>query len=260
MAAVVQDVARAEASVIEGLVAPTGDETEVRIHMCNTGEIATARVLTPGGRVSYEGAARIDGVPGGAAPVPLVFEALAGAMCGALLPSGRAVDMIDGVACTLIDNSMPCVILDADAMWLRGDETREALDADEVLKARLESIRLQAGPLMSLGEVGAQSVPKMILVSAPRTGGVIATRSFIPHRCHATIGVFAAVNVATACTLGEGPAAALAVLPEGERFAVEHPGGAAEVLIRRDADGRVTGAGTLRTARKLFEGRVFPRA
>jgi 4-oxalomesaconate tautomerase len=39
---------------------------------------------------------------------------------------------------------------------------------------------------------------------------------------------------------------------------IEHPTGAAEVLIERDAAGAITGAGTLRTARKLFDGRVFP--
>ncbi|ANT62379.1 4-oxalomesaconate tautomerase [Salipiger sp. CCB-MM3] len=247
------------AAIERGLVAASGDETSVRIHMRNTGEIAVARVQTPGGRVSYEGAARIDGVPGHHAPVPLMFEGLAGAMCGALLPSGNAVDVIDGAACTLIDNGMPCVILRASDMGISGRESRDDLDANAALKTRLEAIRLQAGPLMTLGDVTAKSVPKMILVSPPRAGGVIATRSFIPHRCHATIGVFAAVSVATACTLPGTPAAALADLPAAESFAIEHPSGAADVLLERGADGGIKRAGVLRTARKLFDGRVFPR-
>lgn len=248
------------AAIERGLVAVAGEETPVRIHMLNTGEVATARIATPGGRVSYSGAARIDGVPGQHAAVPLMFENTAGSMCGALLPSGHAVDEIEGVACTLIDNGMPCVIMKASDLGIEGTESREALDGDERLKARLEAIRLKAGPLMNLGDVTEKSVPKMTLVSPPRNGGVVSTRSFIPHRCHATIGVFAAVSVATACTLAGTPGAAVAVLPEGETFAVEHPTGAAEVLIERGAAGEVTRAGTMRTARKLFEGRVFPRA
>jgi 4-oxalomesaconate tautomerase len=113
--------------------------------------------------------------------------------------------------------------------------------------------------MMNLGDVTHKSVPKMTLVSAPRSGGTLKTLSFIPHRCHASIGVFAAVTVATACTLPGTPAAELAVLPPDGRFAIEHPSGAAEVLLETDAEGRVTGAGTLRTARKLFAGRVFAR-
>lgn len=245
------------AAIERGLIHPTGDKTTVRIHMLNTGEVATARIATPGGRVSYAGDAHIDGVPGRHAPVPLMFENTAGAMSGALLPTGNAVDRIDGIACTLIDNGMPCVIMAAVDFGLTGQESREALDGMADLKARLESIRLQAGPLMNLGDVTSKTVPKMTLVSPAIYGGVVNTRSFIPHRCHATIGVFAAVSVATACTLPESPAAMIAALPSGEVFAIEHPSGAAEVLIERDDKGQVLRAGTMRTARKLFDGRVF---
>ena len=244
------------AAIERGLVAATGDETQVRIHMVNTKEVAVATIRTPRGRVSYDGEARIDGVPGSHAPVPLIFDALAGSMCGALLPTGRVVDRIDGIACTLIDNGMPCVVMDAGDFGLTGQEDRDALDADQALKARLEAIRLQAGPLMALGEVAEKSVPKMTLVSAS-PDAVIGTRSFIPHRCHATIGVFAAVTVATACTLQGSPAGRLASLPDGNVFRIAHPTGAAEVILRRAPDGTVTQAGTLRTARKLFDGRVF---
>lgn len=247
------------AAIEMGLVAAQDGETPVRIHMLNTGEVATATVTTPAGRVSYAGDAAIDGVPGRHAPVPLMFRNTAGSMCGALLPSGRAVDVIKGVECTLIDNGMPCVVMRAADLGVTGSETREELEADAGLKARVEAIRLKAGPMMNLGDVTEKSVPKMTLVSPPRAGGVVNTRSFIPHRCHASIGVFAAVSVATACTLEGSPAASVAVLPQDGRYAVEHPSGAAEVLIEQDASGAVTGAGTLRTARKLFEGRVFPR-
>lgn len=247
-------------SIERGLVPAKDGETLVRIHMENTGEIAVARIATPGGRVSYDGTARIDGVPGAHAPVPLMFRNLAGSMTGALLPTGNAVDVIEGVACTLLDNGMPCVILLASDFGVSGKESRDVLDADDALKARLEAIRLKAGPMMNLGDVTEKSVPKMILVSPPQAGGALSTRSFIPHRCHATIGVFAAVSVATACTLPGSPAAKVAIMPKNGCFRIEHPTGAAEVLVEQDETGAVTASGLLRTARKLMEGRVFPRS
>jgi 4-oxalomesaconate tautomerase len=247
------------AAIERGLVPAQDGETPVRIHMLNSGEVALARIQTPNGRVRYSGQAAIDGVPGTAAPVALMFQNIAGSMCGALLPSGQVVDRIDGVDCTLIDNGMPCVVMAAADFGLTGQETREALEADLSLKARIEAIRLQAGQRMNLGDVTGKSVPKMTLVSAPTQGGTIGTRSFIPHRAHAGIGVFAAVSVATACTLAGSPAARLARLPADGRFLIEHPTGAAEVLIETDAGGQVIGAGTLRTARKLMDGLAFPR-
>lgn len=246
------------AAIERGLVAAQDGETAVRIHMLNTGEVAVARVQTPGGRVRYDGETAIDGVPGTAAAIPLIFQNIAGSMCGALLPTGRAVDVIDGLACTLIDNGMPCVVMRAADFGLTGEEDRDTLEAREDIRRRLEPIRLQAGRMMGLGEVAEQSVPKMILVSPPRRGGVIATRSWIPHRVHASIGVLAAVSVATACLLPESPAAALAVLPPDDRFLIEHPTGAVELFLERNSDGSVRAAGTLRTARKLMDGLVFP--
>jgi 4-oxalomesaconate tautomerase len=246
------------AAIERGLVPASDPVTPVRIHMVNTGEVAVAEIATPGGRVSYRGDARIDGVPGRHAAVPLMFQGIAGSMCGALLPTGRAVDLIDGIEATLIDNGMPCVVMRAADFGLTGAESREALDENAPLKARIEAIRLAAGPMMALGDVAPKSVPKMTLVSPPQAGGTVATRSFIPHRVHATVGVFAAVTVATACTLPGSPAANVARLPPDGRFRVEHPTGAMEVLVEHDAAGTVTGAGLLRTARKLMDGRVFP--
>ena len=246
------------AAIERGLVAAADGTTPVRIHMVNTGEIAEALVPTPGGRVDYLGGAAIDGVPGTHAAVPLMFKDIAGSTCGALLPTGRALDLIQGVETTLIDNGMPCVLMRAADFGLTGREAPAALDADAALKARIEAIRLEAGPAMNIRDVAGASTPKMILLSAPAHGGAIATRSFIPHKVHASIGVFAAVSVATACLVPGAVAAPLAKPPADGRFRVEHPSGAAEVFIDVGPDGAVRGAGTVRTARKLFDGRVFP--
>lgn len=243
-------------AIERGLVDITGDETTVRIHMVNTGEIAVAIVQTPNGAVTYSGNARIDGVPGTAAPIRLMFDTLAGSMCGALLPTGNALDVVDGVRCTLIDNGMPCVILAASDLGATGYEDRDILDGLDDLKSRIEDIRLHAGHLMNLGDVTEKSVPKMFLVSAPQNGGVINTRSFIPKRAHASIGVFAAVSVATAITLDGSPAHTLAKPPNGTTYAIEHPSGSTDVVLELIGE-KVYHAGIIRTARKLMDGVVF---
>lgn len=246
-------------AIERGLVAATGDRTEVRIFMENTAQFATASVETPGGKVRYDGSAKIDGVPGTSAPIPIVFADTAGSSCGALLPTGKSVDVIDGVEATLIDNGMPCVVMDAAAFGMSGRETPEELDGNTALKQRIEAIRLKAGPMMNLGDVAQKSVPKMVLVSEAVHGGAIMTRSFIPHVCHKAIGVLGAVSVGTACLLPEGPAARLAKVPPGnpKSLSIEHPTGEFTVIATLDDQGNVATAGVLRTARKLADGLVF---
>ena len=167
--------------------------------------------------------------------------------------------MIDGVACTLIDNGMPCVVFKAADVGATGYEDRETLDAAMDLKARIEAIRLKAGPLMNLGDVTDKSVPKMMLVAPPAHGGAVTVRSFIPHRAHATIGVLGAVSVATACLVAGSPAAEVAAIPEGRRktLSVEHPTGEMSCVLELDEKGEVATAALLRTARKLMDGTVF---
>jgi 4-oxalomesaconate tautomerase len=248
-------------AVERGLVKASDGETVVRIYMENTGQSAVARIRTENGRPIYTGDASIDGVPGQAAPVYLTFTDAAGSSCGALLPTGSAATEIDGVTCTLIDNGMPVVVMRAADFGLSGYESREELEGNEKVKAQIERIRLAAGPLMNLGDVTKKSVPKMTLVAPPLSGGAIMTRSFIPHRVHASIGVFGALSVATACMFPESPASAMAVLPAGgdKTVAVEHPTGQMEILLRLDqnAPGGLGECSFLRTARKLFDGHVF---
>lgn len=244
-------------AIEKGLVAIHAAITPVRIFMENTGQVAVAKVPTPNGAICYAGETRIDGVPGQAAPILIEFADVAGSSCGALLPTGNARDVFDGVEVTCIDNGMPVVLVRAADLGCSGEESPEQLEANSLLKARLESIRLQAGPRMNLGDVSARNVPKMCLVAPAQSGGAISTRSFIPHRCHTAIGAFGAVSAATACLIEGSVAHAVAHLPGGEvkRISVEHPTGEFSVEIRLH-NGQIAGCGLIRTARLLFEGRV----
>lgn len=246
-------------AIERGLVSATGDETRVAIFMENTGQVAVAAVQTPGGTVTYAGDATIDGVPGSHAPIPLEFRDTAGSSCGALLPSGNAVDVVNGVPVMLIDNGMPCVVMKAADVGITGYEDRDSLDANIELKAQIEAIRLAVGERMNLGDVTEKSVPKMMLVAPPKNGGAVTVRSFIPHRAHATIGVLGAVSVATACLIPGSPAAEVADIPEGNRktLSVEHPTGEMSCVLELDDTGAVKTAALLRTARKLMDGVVF---
>jgi 4-oxalomesaconate tautomerase len=251
-----------------GLLAPGDGTTTARILTLNTNMQCDVTVQTPGGRLQYRGDARIDGVPGSAAPITINFLDTAGSVCPALLPSGRVLDEIQvdaaepyTVQATLIDNGMPMVILRAADFGLTGYESVEELNGDAPFRARLEALRLASGPLMGLGDVAARSYPKMCLVAPPTAGGSVATRCFIPHVCHEAIGVLAAVTVASACVLDGSVTKGIAQLPGGLRktVSVEHPTGEFSVELELDAqDGqKVARAALLRTARPIMRGEVL---
>jgi 4-oxalomesaconate tautomerase len=250
-------------AIEHGLVEAHDGVTPVRIHMVNTGAIAVAHVATPGGQVEYEGDARIDGVPGTAAAIPIDFLDVAGSSCGALLPTGNVVDEVNGVALTCVDNGMPVVVMRAADFGLSGAEAPAELEANAVLKERIEAIRLEIGPKMNLGDVAKKTVPKMTLISPPTSGGAVSTRSFIPHRVHEAIGVLGAVSVATACVLPGSVAADVAKVDAANgpmRLDIEHPTGFFTVDIGIEGEGaalEIKRAALLRTARKLMSGEVF---
>jgi 4-oxalomesaconate tautomerase len=248
-------------AVERGIVPATGALTSVRIRLLNTGDAATAVFATADGLPDYAGDVAIDGVPGTASAVSLEV----GGDDKPLLPTGTVTDEIDGHTVTLIDNGMPVVLLRGDEFGISGTEPPEQLEADEQLAARVERVRLAAGPLMGLGEVAHQTVPKMILLSPPRTGGAVSTRAFIPARVHTAIGVLMAASVAAAVRI-PGTVAHDIAGPSGDgdddATAIEHPSGSfpSRVRVTRDAGGTWRARSfSLRTARKLFDGRVFPR-
>ena len=244
-----------------GLAKPQGETTTLRVLTLNTDMQCDITVQTPNGQVEYDGTARIDGVPGTSAPITINFLDTAGSVAPGLLPTGHVRDRIDGIDVTCIDNGMPLVIFKASDVGRTGYESVEQLNADTELKARIERLRIACGHAMQLGDVTAKNYPKMTLVAAPRTGGSICTRSFIPHVCHDAIGVLAAVTVATACVLDGSTTDGIAVLPAGtiKNISVEHPTGEFSVEIEVDPNNRqnVTRAAQLRTARLLMRGEAM---
>jgi 4-oxalomesaconate tautomerase len=247
----------------EGLLAAEGATTDVRIWMENTQSLAVARIETPDGVVRYDGPARIEGVPGTSAPVPIEFLDIAGSTCGKLLPTGHASDVVEGVRVTCVDNGMPVVCVKADDLGLSGYEDPLEIEANNEVCQKVEEIRLAAGHLMNLGDVTNKTVPKVSVLAPAKNGGVVSTRTFIPHRVHEAIGVFGAVSVATACLVPGSVANEMAnVTGTSTRVTldVEHPTGYFSVSMDvsiESGEVRVNSAALLRTARLLMRGDVF---
>ncbi len=249
-------------AVERGLLGRREGRVSVRILMENTGRMAVATFPVSDGAPVYAGDTEISGVPGSAAGIVIEFEDIAGSSTGALLPTGEVSNQVDGVEVTLVDNGMPVVVLPASEVGVTGYEGCDELEANQGLREKLETIRIAAGPMMNLGDVTHATVPKLTLVSPPREGGALSTRTFIPHRCHQAIGVLGAVSVATACLLPGSAAAGLAdITPGSDIVRLEHPTGSFDATVRLGPGPglEVRGAGIVRTARKLMDGVVFPR-
>ncbi|MDX1485285.1 MAG: 4-oxalomesaconate tautomerase [Alphaproteobacteria bacterium] len=249
-------------AIERGLVPAEDGETRVRIRLVNTGDLVEAVVQTPGGAVEYAGEATIDGVPGCAAPVILNFMDCLGSKTGALFPTGNLVDVIDGIEVTLADAAMPVMMMRAEAMGKTGYESAAELDADKDFFARLEPIRRKAGELMGLGDVSDMVIPKPVLLAPARFGGTINSRYFTPHATHEAHAVTGGVCVACATVTPGTLAHAFADITHEERMriSIEHPTGAIDVALSLDlsqSPPEVKSAGTLRTARLLFQGQVF---
>ncbi|MFC7704211.1 4-oxalomesaconate tautomerase [Plastorhodobacter daqingensis] len=249
-------------AIESGMVAATGSETRVRIYEANTGSRIEAVVQTRDGKVVYDGDAEIAGVPGTAAPVRLNFMDITGSKTGALLPTGKLREEIDGVEVTLIDVSVPMMMIRAADLGKTGYETPAELNADTAFFARIEALRLEAGRRMGLGDVSGRVVPKVAILSEPRQGGNISARYFVPDKTHAAMAVTGGTCIATVAMLEGSVSDGLARRPEGDdrMVVIEHPAGVLEVALTTTGQGDamdVVSAGVIRTARKLMAGEVF---
>jgi 4-oxalomesaconate tautomerase len=249
-------------AIESGMIKATHPTTKAIINIVNTGGQCEVVVETPNGEVNYAGNAKVDGVVGTAAPIICNYLDTEGATCGALLPTGNSIDIINGKEMTCIDNGMPVVLMRASDFNITGYETKEELDNNDILKKEIEDIRLKIGNKMKLGDVTNQSIPKICLIAPPQYGGVISTRMFIPHVCHDAIGVLAAVSVATACILPNTIAQNIASIPNfhSSILSVEHPTG--EFTVNLDYDFQdnqihIKKSGVIRTARLLSKGVVY---
>lgn len=246
-------------AIEQGLIEAQDGTTTVRIHNVNTGAKIEATVQTPGGRVTYEGSARIDGVAGTAAPVLLNFLDAWGAVTGHLFPTGQRTESIEGVTVTCIDAAMPLMIMRASELGLTGRERPAELDANAALLEKIEAMRLEAGRRMGLGDVSGSVVPKPVIVSAGDSPDSIVSRYFTPHRCHASHAVTGAIGVSTAFALPGTVASGLLRASGRHLLSVVHPQGQIDIdveVVGEGQDAVVQKAALVRTARKIMQGQL----
>ncbi|HYM18147.1 MAG TPA: 4-oxalomesaconate tautomerase [Micropepsaceae bacterium] len=241
-----------------GLVPIDESISTVRIYNVNTKKLIEARIQTPGGKVKYDGTAAIDGVPGTAAPIHLAFLDAAGSKTGKLFPTGNPRDLIDGVEVSCIDAAMPIMALNAKDLGKTGYERPAEFATDHDFMKRLESLRLEAGKRMGLGDVKALVIPKPVLVAQARRGGTLTGRYFMPHACHNAFATTGAVAVGTAAVTAGNVISETAGTPKlPADIVIEHPSGTMQVHLEERAGEKAPVAYIVRTARRLFEGKVL---
>ena len=251
------------AAIEMGLVAPDGELTRVRINCVNTGALVHAAVRTSGFAVVYDGEARIDGVPGSAAPVLLDFMGVVGSQTGKLFPTGHSREEIAGIEVSCVDVAVPLLIARAADFGLSGYETPAEIDANRAFYERMEPIRQEAGRRMGLGDVAGRVIPRVALLAPARFGGTVTSRYFVPQNCHPSHAVTGAICVGASLLAPDTVAAQFVTPGRAEQPApvvIEHPSGRIEVAIAgRSAAGdfAIERAGVLRTARKIMAGTLF---
>jgi 2-methylaconitate cis-trans-isomerase PrpF len=246
---------------IEAALVPASDGiTTVRIHNVNTGKLIEARVMTPGGRVTYEGETAIDGVPGTAAPIRLFFLDVAGAKTGRLLPTGVPVERIDGIEVSCVDAATPIMLVRAADLGKSGREAADSYRTDQAFTAQLEAMRIEAGQRMGFPDAATMVIPKPVLIAPAVCGGTLSVRYFMPRDCHRALAITGAIATATACVTSGTVAASLAgSFTPPDEVTLEHPLGRLSVWLEPAAGRPAPIAIVQGTARRLFEGAVFAR-
>ncbi|GLA46998.1 hypothetical protein AnigIFM63604_000481 [Aspergillus niger] len=261
-------------AVDSGLVVPGLTSASVRIHNTNTGKIVHSSFPVVDGEAAASGEFAIDGVSGTAAPVQLDFLDPAGSRTGKLLPTGQVRDVFDGVEATCIDVANPCVFVRAEDLAVEGNLTPEEITAHPGLLDRLNSIRRQAGVKMGLAdtrETVPGSVPKICLVSQPGTDTRaveqkqtkekvdLLVRALSVGQPHKAVPITVALAVASAARVSGSTVSQVV----GEKHVDEagitlgHASGNLLVGATFDDGGTLRFATVFRTARRLFEGRIF---
>jgi 2-methylaconitate cis-trans-isomerase PrpF len=253
-------------AIERGLVVPDDDVTRVRLFNLNTHRVVHAHVPTPNRQVTYEGNTRIHGVPGSGAGIVLDFMDPAGSCTGALLPTGNVIESIDGVPVSLVDFAIPVVLIPASEVGKSGYESKAALDADTMLLSTIERLRRKAAVRMGLPNPAFSVVPKVALLAAPREGGSITSRFYVPWNCHVAHSTTGALCIAAATHIAGTVAAELAApqSDDANTVMIEHPSGRLAIHIHAENGARnvprIARASVVLTARPLFDGFAVPNA
>lgn len=269
-------------AIDEGLIAPGGDETAVRIYNTNTGKVIRSTFGVEGGRAKVQGDLAIPGVPGTGAPIRLDFLQPGGATTGKLLPTGRARDMLEVPGVGTIDVSMvdaanACVFVSAHSLGLTGTELPQHVSERDDLMEALAAIRVHASVAMGIApSISAarekRTVPFIGFVSPPQSSRTLAGTVITAEQADLTVRMLsngkphlALPLTASLCT------AVCAQIPGSVVHEVAQPGDADQLRLAMPSGVLHVGAvvqvedglpvaksgAFYRTARRLFDGVVY---
>jgi 4-oxalomesaconate tautomerase len=250
-------------AIEKGWVKVTIPQTKVMVYNINTNSVIEEIVQTPNGFVQYEGNMAISGVPGTASPIIMNLFDQVGGKTGKFLPTGKLQEQIQGIDVTLMDAGTVMVLIKAQDLGLKGDEDEKFFTEHKALMAKIESIRLEAGLRIGLGDVKNSVLPKVgILSKQKEKQNNIHSLYFTPHTLHASHAVTGAICVGTALKLKGTVANDVGTTnnTNSEMIIIEHPSGTIEVMLEmemKDGQMQLKKAGTIRTVRKIMEGYVY---
>ncbi|OQD69607.1 hypothetical protein PENPOL_c002G01349 [Penicillium polonicum] len=246
--------------------AQTPDSATVRIHNTNTGKIITATFPVVDGEAASSGNFAIDGVAGTGARIQLDFVNPSGSVTGKMLPTGNIKDTFDRVQATCIDVANPCVFVQSTSLGVRGDLTPDEITAHSDLLQRLDSIRRQAGVKMGIAKTTDAipgSIPKICIVSSPESSGGNApvdllVRAISVGQPHKAVPITVALAVSAAARVGGSTVEDVVNEDKVDNtgLTIGHASGSLVVGAQFDND-KLMAATVFRTARRLFDGRIY---
>lgn len=270
-------------AIEKGLVEAREGETTVRIYNTNTDKVIASDVHTAEGEVVYDGDFAIAGVPGTAAPIRLKFVDPAGTLGQGLLPTKKAVDVLEipdfgPVEVSIIDAANPLVFVKAKDLGLTGRELPEELNSDEEKLALLEKVRGMAAVRLGLIDDYTKSawetpgLPKMTFVSEAedyltadgknlkRESIDLLSRMMSMQKAHPSYAMTGAMCTAAAAVVpGSIVNQVLSENVDPRFIRIGHPGGVLECGVDYQENGEIPSIEDtfgFRTANLLLEGRA----
>jgi 2-methylaconitate isomerase len=269
----------------EGMVSTNAEIATVRIFNTNTRKKMVAQFATQDGNAKVEGDFAIDGVSRPGSPIRLTFLDPAGAATGRLLPTGNVRDVLDigggrRIEASLVDVANPVVVVDMDGVCTEREGFDPAWFQSPQQRELFEDIRVAAAKAMGLvpdEQTARTHLTNLPLVSIVRRPSAYVTSSAMnvdPHQVdivtqmismglpHKATPLTGAMCLAAASRI-DGTIAHAVANPESfhrDKFRIGHPSGVMQVTASCEQRGdgwHVGEAGVFRTARRLFDGRVW---
>lgn len=144
-----------------------------RLFNANTGKLVDVGLTVTDGQAAVDGDFELPGVSGTGAPIELIYPDPSGSRTSGLLPTGVTSESIDVSGrmfdVSMVDATLPVVIVPSSAIGLNGDESPEAIDANRPSMLMLDELRRKAAVRMGLCESpedAPQVVPKVAIVTS----------------------------------------------------------------------------------------------